>query len=157
MFMVSIGTFDWSSLRTLARIPRSDALIMIVTVAIVLATSDLAIGVVSGVLLSALVYGWRSARIKAHASMEKNGSKVYRITGQLFFGTMAHFVELFDYKNDPQDIVIDFSSSHVWDHSAVTAIAKTMQRYEQINKTVTIIGLNAESKHLMDRVGPLQH
>lgn len=157
MFMVSIGTFDWSSLRTLARIPRSDALIMIVTVAIVLATSDLAIGVVSGVLLSALVYGWRSARIKAHASMEKNGSKVYRITGQLFFGTMAHFVELFDYKNDPEDIVIDFSSSHVWDHSAVTAIAKTMQRYEQMNKTVTIIGLNAESKLLMDRAGPLQH
>ncbi|WP_236292111.1 SulP family inorganic anion transporter [Paenibacillus allorhizoplanae] len=157
MFMVSIGTFDWSSLRTLARIPRSDALIMIVTVAIVLATSDLAIGVVSGVLLSALVYGWRSARIKAHASMGKNGSKVYRITGQLFFGTMAHFVELFDYKNDPEDIVIDFSSSHVWDHSAVTAIAKAIKRYEQINKTVTIIGLNAESKHLMDRVGPLQH
>lgn len=157
MFMVSIGTFDWSSLRTLARIPRSDALVMVVTVAVVLATSDLALGVVAGVILSALVYGWRSARIKAHASIEKNGSKVYRITGQLFFGTMAHFVELFDYKNDPKAIVIDFSTSHVWDHSAVTAIAKTMQRYEQINKTVTIIGLNAESKHLMDRVGPLQH
>ncbi|WP_414813272.1 SulP family inorganic anion transporter [Paenibacillus sp. Soil766] len=157
MIMVSIGTFDWSSLRTLARIPRSDALVMIVTVAVVLATSDLALGVVAGVILSALVYGWRSARIKAHASMEKNGSKVYRITGQLFFGTMAHFVELFDYKNDPEAIVIDFSSSHVWDHSAVTAIAKTMQRYEQMNKTVTIIGLNAESKHLMDRVGPLQN
>ncbi|NOU69774.1 STAS domain-containing protein [Paenibacillus sp. LMG 31461] len=157
MFMVSIGTFDWNSLRTLARIPRSDALIMIVTVAIVVATSDLAIGVVSGVILSALVYGWRSARIKAHTTIEKNGTKVYRITGQLFFGTMAHFVELFDYKNDPESIVIDFTSSHVWDHSAVTAIAKTMQRYEQINKTVTMIGLNAESKHLMDRVGPLQH
>ncbi|MGO4499795.1 SulP family inorganic anion transporter [Paenibacillus sp. 2RAB27] len=157
MFMVSIGTFDWNSLRTLARIPRSDALIMIVTVAIVVATSDLAIGVVSGVILSALVYGWRSARIKAHTTIEKNGTKVYRITGQLFFGTMAHFVELFDYKNDPESIVIDFSSSHVWDHSAVTAIAKTMQRYEQINKTVTMIGLNAESKHLLDRVGPLQH
>lgn len=157
MFMVSIGTFDWNSIRTLARIPRSDALIMIVTVAIVVATSDLAIGVVSGVILSALVYGWRSARIKAHTTIEKNGTKVYRITGQLFFGTMAHFVELFDYKNDPESIVIDFSSSHVWDHSAVTAIAKTMQRYEQINKTVTMIGLNAESKHLLDRVGPLQH
>lgn len=157
MFMVSIGTFDWTSLRTLARIPRSDALVMIVTVAVVLTTSDLALGVVAGVILSALVYGWRSAKIKAHASMEKNGAKVYRITGQLFFGTMAHFVELFDYKNDPEAIVIDFSSSHVWDHSAVTAIAKTMQRYEQMNKTVTIIGLNAESKHLMDRVGPLQH
>ncbi|WP_420794169.1 SulP family inorganic anion transporter [Paenibacillus qinlingensis] len=155
MFMVSIGTFDWRSLRTLARIPRSDALVMIVTVAVVLATSDLALGVVAGVILSALVYGWRSARIKAHASIEKNGSKVYRITGQLFFGTMAHFVELFDYKNDPEAIVIDFSASHVWDHSAVTAIAKAMQRYEQINKTVTIIGLNAESKLLMDRVGPL--
>nr|WP_310502289.1 SulP family inorganic anion transporter [Paenibacillus qinlingensis] len=155
MFMVSIGTFDWNSLRTLAKIPRSDALIMIVTVAAVLATSDLAIGVVSGVILSALVYGWRSAKIKAQSTIEKNGAKVYRIKGQLFFGTMAHFVELFDYKNDPEEIIIDFASSHVWDHSAVTAIAKTIQRYEQINKTVMIIGLNAESKLLMDRVGTL--
>ncbi|OXM88413.1 SulP family inorganic anion transporter [Paenibacillus rigui] len=153
MFMVSIGTFDWGSLKTIAKIPRSDAMVMVVTVAIVVATSDLAIGVVSGVVLSALIFGWRSAKIKAHESIEKNGTKVYRISGQLFFGTMTYFVDLFDYKNDPSTVIIDFSSSHVWDHSAVTAIAKTILRYQQYDTKVTIVGLNEDSKRLVDQVG----
>lgn len=153
MFMVSIGTFDWSSLKTIAKIPRSDALVMVVTVAIVVATSDLAIGVVSGVVLSAVIFGWKLARIKAHATIESSGTKVYHITGQLFFGTMTHFVDLFDYKNDPDRVTIDFSSSHVWDHSAVTAIAKATLKYQQLDKQVLIIGLNDESKRLVDQVG----
>ncbi|MGG1553409.1 SulP family inorganic anion transporter [Paenibacillus ferrarius] len=153
MFMVSIGTFDWNSLKTITKIPRSDALIMVATVAIVVATSDLAIGVGSGVVLSALNYGWRTASIIAHASVEKDGTKVYRISGQLFFGTMLHFVDLFDYKNDPNTIMIDFSSSHVWDHSAVKAIATTIGKYQQTNKQVTITGLNEESKRLVEQSG----
>ncbi len=153
MFMVSIGTFDWGSIRTLNRIPRSDATVMVATVAIVVATSDLAIGVLSGVVLSAVIFGWKLSTIQARASFESNGSKLYQISGQLFFGTMAHFVDLFDYKNDPQTIVIDFSSSHVWDHSAVTAIAKTILKYQQIDKRVTIIGLNEESKKLVEQIG----
>ncbi|WP_248930848.1 SulP family inorganic anion transporter [Paenibacillus hamazuiensis] len=153
MFMVSIGTFDWGSLRNLTKIPRSDALVMVVTVAIVVATSDLAIGVVSGVVLSALIFGWRSAKIKAQASLENNGAKVYRITGQLFFGTMLHFVDLFDYKNDPDSVIIDFGASHVWDHSAVTAIAKVVAKYEQLGKKASIAGLNEESRKLVDRIG----
>lgn len=152
MLMVCIGTFDWNSLRTLTKIPRSDALIMVVTVVIVVATSNLAIGVVSGVVLSALVFGWRSARIKAH--IVQNGEvKTYRISGQLFFGTMMHFADLFDYKKDPETVVIDFSSSHVWDHSAVTAISKATLRYRQDGKNVKIVGLNEESKALIERVG----
>lgn len=153
MFMVSIGTFDWGSLKTIAKIPRSDAIIMVVTVAVVVATSDLAIGVVTGVILSALNFGWRLAKIKAHESIDSNGTKVYRISGQLFFGTMSHFVDLFDYRNDPHSVMIDFNSSHVWDHSAVTAIAKTVLKYEQNHKNVTIIGLNEESKKLIEQVG----
>jgi SulP family sulfate permease len=153
MFMVSIGTFDWGSLKTITKIPRSDALVMVVTVAIVIATSDLAIGVISGVVLSALIFGWRSAKIKANGKVEKNGAKAYQISGQLFFGTMAHFIDLFDYRNDPETIIIDFSSSHVWDHSAVTAIAKAISKYQQIGKKVTIVGLNEESKRLVEQVG----
>lgn len=149
MFMVSIGTFDWKSLRTIARIPRSDALVMVITVAIVVATSNLAIGVLSGVTLSALIFGWRSAKIKAFTSLDAKGSKTYRVSGQLFFGTMTYFIDLFDYRNDPDMITIDFSSSHVWDHSAVTAIAKTIAKYEQLGKTVICIGLNEESKLLV--------
>ncbi|MFC6227621.1 SulP family inorganic anion transporter [Paenibacillus allorhizosphaerae] len=153
MIMVSIGTFDWGSLQTIAKIPRSDALVMVITVAIVVATSDLAIGVISGVILSALIFGWRSAKIKAHETIQMNGTKVYHISGQLFFGTMSHFVDLFAYRNDPQAVIIDFSASHVWDHSAVTAIAKVLLKYQQIDKKVTIIGLNEESKKLIEQVG----
>jgi SulP family sulfate permease len=153
MFMVSIGTFDWQSLRTLAKIPRSDAMVMVVTIAIVIATSDLAIGVVSGVILSALVFGWKSAKIMAVASSEQSGVKRYRISGQLFFGTMTHFVDLFDYRSDPDHVIIDFSSSHVWDHSAVTAIAKAVEKYRQLNKQVTVAGLNVESRKLVDQAG----
>ncbi|WP_422614981.1 SulP family inorganic anion transporter [Cohnella caldifontis] len=153
MFMVSIGTFDWGSLKTLTKIPRSDALVMVVTVAIVVATSDLAIGVVTGVILSALNFGWKMASIKARAELKPDGTKVYRIAGQLFFGTMAHFAELFDYRNDPERVVIDFSSSHVWDHSAVTAIAKAVQKYEQAGKQAEVAGLNEESRKLVDRAG----
>ncbi|MBP1962032.1 SulP family inorganic anion transporter [Paenibacillus aceris] len=152
MFMVSMGTFDWNSLRTLTKIPRSDALVMVITVAIVVATSNLAIGVLSGVTLSALIFGWKSAKIKAHTSIEANGAKTYRISGQLFFGTMTYFIDLFDYRNDPETIAIDFSNSHVWDHSAVTAIAKTIAKYEQLNKKVICIGLNEESKGLVEHV-----
>ncbi|TMV50661.1 SulP family inorganic anion transporter [Paenibacillus mesophilus] len=153
MFMVSFSTFDWSSLRNLAKTPRSDALVMIITVAVVVATSDLAIGVLTGVVLSSVIFGWKSAKIKAHAAMEANGTKRYRITGQLFFGTMSHFVELFDYRNDPESVVIDFGSSHVWDQSAVTAISKATLKYKQLNKQVTIVGLNEESRKLVERVG----
>lgn len=153
MIMVSVGTFDWNSLRTITKIPRSDALVMVVTVAIVVATSDLAIGVVSGVILSALHFGWRLAKIKAQVTIDSDGSKVYRISGQLFFGTMLHFVDLFDYKNDPHAIAIDFSSSHVWDHSAVTAIAKVVSKYQKLEKQVTIIGLNEESSSMIEKTG----
>lgn len=153
MFMVSFGTFDWNSLRTLAKIPRSDALVMVITVATVVATSDLALGVVSGVILSALIFGWRLAKIKANVKIDKNGFKVYQISGPLFFGTMLHFVDLFDSKMDPDSIVIDFSSSHVWDHSAVTAIAKVKLKYQQIDKKVTIVGLNEDSQKLVEQIG----
>lgn len=153
MIMVSVGTFDWHSIRTLAKIPRSDALIMVVTVGIVVATSNLALGVLAGVVLSAVYFGWRSAQIRAHADTTKDDRKVYRITGQLFFGTMNHFVGLFDYKEDPAKVTIDLSASHVWDHSAVTAIAKTVGKYEQYGKTVQIVGLNEDSRLLLERSG----
>lgn len=153
MFMVSIGTFDWNSVRTLLRIPRGDAAVMVITVAVVVATSDLAIGVLTGVALSAVIFGWKSAKIRAASSTDGRGVKTYRIGGQLFFGTMAHFADLFDYRNDPDEVVIDFGGSHVWDHSAVTAISKALAKYRQLGKNVKIVGLNEESRTLVERVG----
>jgi SulP family sulfate permease len=154
MIMVAIGTFDWQSLKALPRTPRADAFVMIVTVSIVVVTHDLAKGVIAGVIISALIFGWRMARIKTSTVVDReNGVKTYKVSGQMFFGTMSLFVEQFNYNEDPEQIIIDFGSSHVWDHSAVTAIAKVIYKYQKLNKKVTVIGLNEESQKIVDKVG----
>lgn len=153
MIMVSVSTFDWASLRTLHRVPLADTVVMVTTVAIVVYTNDLAKGVFVGVILSALMFGWKMARIRLKMSTSQSGAKVYHISGQMFFGTMYHFVDLFDIKNDPDEIVIDFSASHIWDQSAVAGIAKVIDKYNQIGKKVRIIGLNEDSKLLVERIG----
>ncbi|TKI59306.1 SulP family inorganic anion transporter [Brevibacillus antibioticus] len=153
MVMVSIGTFNWQSIRDLRKIPVGDAVVMIATVIIVVATHDLAKGVISGVILSAVIFGWRMARLHATSYESDMGEKVYTVSGQLFFGTMTHFVDQFSFQDDPQQIIIDFSRSHVWDLSAVTAISKVVEKYKQLDKFVVITGLNDESKRLIDRVG----
>ncbi|UIO45003.1 SulP family inorganic anion transporter [Brevibacillus brevis] len=153
MVMVSIGTFNWQSIRDLRKIPVGDAVVMITTVIIVVATHDLAKGVISGVILSAVIFGWRMARLHATSYESDIGEKVYTVSGQLFFGTMTHFVDQFSFEDDPQQIIIDFSRSHVWDLSAVTAISKVVEKYRQLDKFVVITGLNDESKRLIDRVG----
>lgn len=153
MIMVSISTFDWGSILNIRKIPLSDTVIMVVTVAVVLYTHDLAKGVMVGVIMSALLFGWRMAKLHADKHITEQGIKHYRIRGQMFFGTMSHFGELFDPQGDPKHIVIDLGGSHVWDHSAVTAIAKVLGKYEAQGKTVKIIGLNEESRKLVDRVG----
>lgn len=153
MIMVSIGTFDWQSLIQLKKIPFGDSLVMIVTVSIVVLTHDLSYGVMAGVLLSALIFAWRISNLRITSRMQSDGYKVYSVSGQLFFATTSHFVDKFDYMHDPDKIIIDFSHSHVWDHSAVNAIAKTIAKYRQLDKDVTILGLNEESKRLIDRIG----
>lgn len=153
MIMVSIGTFDWKSITNIRRIPVADSLVMIVTVSIVVYTRDLAIGVLSGVIMSALIFGWKISRIHATSNIQNDGSKYYNIRGQMFFGTMTYFSELFDAENDPDHVIIDFSASHVWDHSAVTAISKVILKYQQLNKKVHIIGLNEESRKIIEKTG----
>ncbi|MEF2967495.1 SulP family inorganic anion transporter [Paenibacillus sp. M1] len=154
MFMVSIGTFEWKSLRTLHKVPKTDAFVMIITVVTVVATDNLSIGVAVGVLLSALAFAWKMARIRI---AEERGPEVktYTVYGQMFFGTVAHFVNGFHPADDPERIAIDFSKSHVWDHSAVNAISKIVNKYVQMGKEVSIIGLNEESTALVERSGLL--
>ncbi|MCS1352627.1 SulP family inorganic anion transporter [Mechercharimyces sp. CAU 1602] len=152
MIMVSIGTFDWGSVRSIARIPLTDAVVMVTTVAIVVVTHDLSKGVIAGVIMSALAFGWKVAKLHTAVS-EEAGKKVYHVSGQLFFGTMSHFVDLFDYQADPEHVVIDFTTAHVWDQSAVEAIAKAQAKYEGRGKKVTIRGLNDESEALVRRIG----
>jgi SulP family sulfate permease len=153
MIMVSIGTFDWGYVRNLRKIPVSEGIIMIVTVAIVVATHDLSKGVMAGVVLSALTFAWRIAKIRVEESKLSNNNKVYTIKGQMFFATSTYFVSQFKYLDDPDMIHINFSHSHIWDHSAVNAISKVIQKYQLLNKTVKIEGLNKESRDLIDKVG----
>ncbi|MCD7034088.1 SulP family inorganic anion transporter [Metabacillus sp. GX 13764] len=152
MIMVSIGTFDWQSVRKLHKYPVSDAIIMILTVAVVVYTSNLAIGVALGVAMSAIVFGWKMAKLTVMSRTEEN-HKTYSVSGQLFFATTSQLLQEFDYENDPEKIVIDFSLSHVWDHSSAAAIAKAVSKYNSLDKKVTLTGLNKESSSIIDRIG----
>jgi SulP family sulfate permease len=154
MIMVAISTFDWKSIMDLKRIPVRDSFVMVTTVAVTVFTHNLAMGVGVGVVLSALIFGWRVAsRISVRSEMAPNGVKRYVLQGQLFFGTMSQFIDLFDVKKDPDRIIVNFSQSHVWDHSAVTGIAKVVLKYQQLGKHVHIEGLNEESKVLVEKIG----
>nr|WP_216095148.1 SulP family inorganic anion transporter [Pelosinus fermentans] len=153
MIMVSIGTFDWSSLQNIKKIPTGDVIVMLTTVAIVVTTHDLSKGVMAGVLLSALIFAWKIAELRTASSIQVNGSKCYTVFGQMFFGTTSDFASQFTYNEDPNVVIIDFANSHVWDHSAVNAIAKVILKYQQLDKKITIIGLNEESEMLVERIG----
>lgn len=151
MIMVAVGTFEWSSLKNLAKIPKSDALIMFLTIGIVVYTHDLAKGVIIGVIVAALVMVYRMSVISASSVCREDGVKVYTVKGQLFFGTMSAFIDLFNYTGDPKKIEIDFSNSHIWDHSAVEAIARVIDKYQQEGSSVYVTGLNVESQETLNK------
>jgi len=153
MIMVSVGTFDWQSLMDLRKVPIADSLVMISTVAVVVYTHDLAKGVAVGVILSAVIFGWKIARITIVDELLADGTKRYAVQGQMFFATSTDFGEFFDIAGDPDQVIIDFTASHVWDHSAVAAIARIVVKYNQMGKQVFIIGLNAESRTIVDKIG----
>jgi len=151
MIVVAIGTFEWQSVRNISKIPKSDAFVMLTTIAIVVYTHNLAMGVLTGVVLAALAMAWKMSVISVSGSNREDGVKVYTVKGQLFFGTMAAFIDLFDYTGDPDKIEIDFRNSHIWDHSAVEAIARVIDKYQQENKSVYVIGLNIESQETLNK------
>lgn len=153
MIMVSIGTFDWSSLKTLNAMPKSDAAVMIVTVVTVVLTHDLSKGVFAGVLLSAIFFAAKISKVKV-TSLSANGSKkkVYRVSGQLFFASVTEFVKEFDYKEDVEEIDLDLSNAHLWDDSAVGAIDKIVIKYHQNGTKVNLVGLDSESKQLLEKL-----
>lgn len=151
MIMVSIGTFDWSSFSYLKKAPRTDSLVMLVTVAIVVATHDLSKGVIAGVVLSAVFFVAKISTIQV-GKREENGQLAFYVEGQLFFASVDGFVDAFDYNVENKKIMIDFSTAHVWDDSAVGAIDKVVMKFHENNNVVTIKNLNAASKKLVDRL-----
>nr|WP_246258793.1 SulP family inorganic anion transporter [Kroppenstedtia pulmonis] len=152
MIMVSIGTFDWQSIRELHRVPRGDALIMVLTVGTVVATHDLSKGVLAGVIASALRFGWKSARIRIKRVVQEDVT-YYRVQGPLFFASTTYFAEAFQIGEDTDFIRIDMTASHVWDQSGLTAISRVLDKYRSLGKQIEIIGLNKESTQLCEKNG----
>ncbi len=155
MFMVVIGTFAWRSLMILRRIPLSDALVMVLVTAVTVA-EDLAIAVVVGVIVSALVYAWNNARrIHAISHTTPEGARVYRVEGPLFFGSSSGFKALFSPKSDPSVVIIDFENSRVVDVSALQAIEDVAASYQSEGKTLQLRHLSKDCHRLLSRAGQL--
>lgn len=154
MFMVVIGTFAWSSFRILNKIPKADAIVLIAVSGITV-WQDLAIAVIAGVIMSALVFAWNNATmIRARKKIKEDGTKVYEIWGPLFFGSVQNFNAKFNPKEDPENVEIDFIESRVSDHSGVEAVMVLAEKYLELGKNLKLTHLSPECKVLLLRADP---
>ncbi|OYY74091.1 MAG: sodium-independent anion transporter [Gammaproteobacteria bacterium 28-57-27] len=155
MFMVVIGTFEWGTLHMIGRVPRNEILISIM-VAVITVVADLALAVITGVIVSALLFAWDHAKhIRVETEQLADGSKLYRLIGPLFFASAQNFAELFDLKNDPQHVVIDFARSRVADQSALEAIDNLAEKYRAAGKALHLRHLASDCRELLRRAGDL--
>ncbi|MGM0580860.1 MAG: SulP family inorganic anion transporter [Bacteroidota bacterium] len=150
MIMVAIGTFEWASLKTLNKMPKSDILVMVLVTLVTIILHNLALAVIVGVIIAALVFAWDNAkRIRARKSMDDEGIKHYEIYGPLFFGSVSAFNDKFDVINDPEEVVIDFQESRVVDMSAIEALNKITERYMKVGKKVHLKHLSPDCRRLL--------
>jgi len=151
MFMVAIGTFEWASLRTFNKMPKSDIFVMVLVTLVTAVLHNLAVAVIVGVIIAALVFAWDNAkRIRARKRVDENGVKHYEIYGPLFFGSTTVFNSKFDVLNDPDEVVIDFAESRVVDMSAIEALNKITERYSKVGKKVHLKHLSKDCRNLLD-------
>lgn len=145
MIMVAIGTFEWASLRTFNRMPKSDIFVMVIVTLVTVFVHNLALAVLVGVIVSTLVFAWDNAkRIRARKRIDENGVKHYEIYGPLFFGSVTTFNEKFDVLNDPDEVIIDFEESRVVDMSAIEALNKISERYMKVGKKIQLKHLSKD-------------
>jgi SulP family sulfate permease len=150
MIMVAIGTFEWASLKTFTKMPKSDILVMVLVTLVTVFLHNLALAVIIGVIIAALVFAWDNAkRIRARKRIDENGVKHYEIFGPLFFGSVAAFTEKFDILNDPTEVIIDFAESRVVDMSAIEALNKITERYHKVGKKVHLKHLSQDCRQLL--------
>jgi SulP family sulfate permease len=155
MFIVVIGTFEWSSFRILRKVPKADAFVIILVSGVTVAT-DLAVAVIVGVIVSALVFAWEHAKhVVVYRAVNKEGSNVYDVNGPLFFGSVSNFLEQFDLDNDSNDVIVEFKNSRVVDHSAIEAIDTLAERYLSRGKTMHLRHLSNECNQLLTKAGSL--
>ena len=151
MFIVVIGTFEWASFRIIRGVNKEDAFVLFLVTAVTV-IADLAIAVIVGVIVSALVFAWKHAKhISAKTHTDDDGWKVYELQGPLFFGSVSYFKDLFDPQNDPQEVVIDFNDSRVWDSSGVDAIDSLADKYQEQGKKLHIRHISSECRALMTK------
>lgn len=155
MIMVSIGTFSWSSIKDLKSHPLSTNIVMVTTVAVVVATHNLAIGVFVGVLLAALFFANKIGHFMVVKSeLEENGeARTYRVVGQVFFASSDQFLAAFDYKEVLERVTIDLSSAHFWDITAVSSLDKAVLKFRREGTQVNIIGMNEATATIVDKFG----
>ena len=154
MIMVSIGTFSWESLASLRKSPLSSSIVMIATVAVVVATHNLAYGVLVGVLLSGVFFAQKVSRyFRVDSKLEESSHRTYTVHGQVFFASAEQFIESFDFKEAVDKVTIDVSSSHFWDITAVGALDKVVIKFRREATEVSVIGLNQASQTMLDRFG----
>ncbi|MBU9721332.1 SulP family inorganic anion transporter [Bacillus alkalicola] len=153
MTMVSISTFDWNSLRTLFIVPATDSIVMVVTVATVVITHDLSKGVFAGILLSAIFFVSKISKVTIESKLDDRKKKrTYFITGQLFFASVTEPIAEFDFKEDLDEVVLDFTHAHIWDDSAVAAMEKIITKFEENGTGVDVTGLNEASTLLVNKL-----
>ncbi|WP_339651859.1 SulP family inorganic anion transporter [uncultured Salegentibacter sp.] len=150
MIMVAVGTFEWASLRTFRRMPKSDILVMVLVTVVTVILHNLALAVLIGVIISALVFAWDNAkRIRARKRIDEDGIKHYEIYGPLFFGSVQAFNDKFDVLNDPEEVIIDFSESRVVDMSGIEALNKLTERYHKQGKKLHLRHLSQDCRRLL--------
>lgn len=156
MFMVVIGTFEWASLSMFKRMPRSDMFVMVLVAGYTVVMHDLASAVILGVIVSALVFAWQHAtHIGADVKFNEFGSKIYQLHGPLFFASVTSFKDMFDVNGDPEDVVIDFYYSRVYDQSGLEAINWLAEKYEGNGKRLHLTHLSKECRDLLNKAGDL--
>lgn len=150
MIMVAAGTFEWASLRTFTKMPKSDVLVMVLVTVVTVVLHNLALAVLVGVIIAALVFAWDNAkRIRARKRIDENGWKHYEIYGPLFFGSTSVFMDKFEVAEDPEHVVLDFQESRVVDMSAIEALNKLTERYAQAGKKVHLRHLSEDCSKLL--------
>ncbi len=155
MFMVVLATFEWSSLRIIRKIPPADAFVLVL-VSVVTVFTDLAVAVVVGVVVSALVFAWKTAsHMDAKITRNDDGSVTYELHGPLFFGSVRSFADLFDPHSDPSEVIVDFRYTRVHDHSGLEAIDSLAERYTRQGKRLHLVHLSPECKELLNKAGDL--
>lgn len=151
MIVVCIGTFDWHTFYFLVKAPRSDAIVMVVTVAMIVATNNLSIGVIGGVVLSAIFFVTKISKITV--SRKVSGEQIlFDVKGQLFFASVEHFVKAIEVTEQERNVIIDFTESHIWDDSGADAVEKTVSKLRENGYKVTLTGLDAGSHRLVEKI-----